>query len=140
VDKALIAAGLETSNELNISDERLFENLLVLWTHYGRQPRRSELGVPPSIISQSPYRRRFKSWSAALDEFVRYMEDSEQPGEPPAQRPPVALAPISIGPIAGGVILVVWTERDERTIRIISARFATKREVALYRAHVERLQ
>lgn len=44
---------------------------------------------------------------------------------------------ISIGPIVRAVILVVWTERDEKTIRIISARFATKREVALFRAHMD---
>jgi len=43
---------------------------------------------------------------------------------------------ISIGPIARGVVLVVWTERDEKTTRIISARFATRREVAMYRRHM----
>ena len=47
---------------------------------------------------------------------------------------------ISIGPIARGIILVVWTERDEGTVRIISARFATKREVALFRAHMEQMK
>lgn len=47
---------------------------------------------------------------------------------------------ISIGPIARGIVLVVWTERDERTTRIISARFATKREVALYREHMGRIK
>ena len=47
---------------------------------------------------------------------------------------------ISIGPIARGVILVVWTERDEKTVRIIIARFATKREVSLFQAHMDRLQ
>lgn len=39
---------------------------------------------------------------------------------------------IAIGPISKGVILVVRTEPDEDTIRIISARRATKREEALY--------
>ena len=42
-NKALLAAGLTLSNEINIPDERLFENLFLLWQHYGRQPRRSEL-------------------------------------------------------------------------------------------------
>jgi uncharacterized DUF497 family protein len=42
---------------------------------------------------------------------------------------------IAIGPIARGVVLVIWTEREEDVIRIISARFATQRESALYRAH-----
>jgi uncharacterized DUF497 family protein len=44
---------------------------------------------------------------------------------------------IAIGPISRGVILVVWTEREEDTIRIISARPATKREVALYQRYLE---
>lgn len=39
---------------------------------------------------------------------------------------------ISIGPIRRGLVLVVWTERDEDTIRLISARWATKREQGLY--------
>jgi uncharacterized DUF497 family protein len=40
---------------------------------------------------------------------------------------------IAIGPIDRGLILVVYTERDEDTVRIISARWATKRETSLYR-------
>ncbi|MEM7584471.1 MAG: BrnT family toxin [Acidobacteriota bacterium] len=45
---------------------------------------------------------------------------------------------IAIGPITRGVILVVWTERVEDTIRIISARFATRRENVLYQSYLER--
>lgn len=45
---------------------------------------------------------------------------------------------IAIGPISRGVVLVVWTEQDEDTTRIISARRATKRERAYYHAFVER--
>jgi len=60
-NKALLAAGLTVSNEVNISDHRLFDNLLVLWEHYGRQPRRAELARAPSTISQGPYSRRFGS-------------------------------------------------------------------------------
>lgn len=81
-NKALLAAGLLTSNEIEISDERLFENILILWQRHGRQPRRSELANPPSVISQSPYNRRFGSWSAALKAFVDYANGSiaELPG------------------------------------------------------------
>ena len=39
---------------------------------------------------------------------------------------------IAIGPITRGLILVIWTERDEDTLRIISARWAKQREEALY--------
>ena len=44
---------------------------------------------------------------------------------------------IAIGPISRGVILVVWTERVEDTIRIISARFATEREKRRYQDYLE---
>ena len=75
-NNALRLAGLSLSNELDISDERLFENLLVLWEHRGRQPRRSELSSSPSTISQTPYNRRFGSWTAALEAFVDYANGS----------------------------------------------------------------
>lgn len=44
---------------------------------------------------------------------------------------------IAIGPIREGLVLVVWTEQDEDTTRIISARWATKREALLYRQYME---
>jgi Homing endonuclease associated repeat/HNH endonuclease len=75
-NKALEKAGLTFSNEVNISDERLFENLLSLWQYYGRQPRRSELAKDPSTLSQSPYLRRFSSWTSALQAFVEYANKS----------------------------------------------------------------
>jgi hypothetical protein len=71
-NKAVVAAGLEVANEINISDDRLFENLMLLWEYYGRQPRRAELARPPSAISQGAYRRRFHSWMDALTQFVSY--------------------------------------------------------------------
>lgn len=86
-NKALLAAGLAVSNEVNISDDRLFENLLALWQHYGRQPRRAELAQAPSTISQGPYSRRFGSWSAALAAFVEYANSSGV-GAPLAQDAP----------------------------------------------------
>lgn len=76
-NKALEAADLSLSNQCNISDEALFENLLLLWQHYGRQPRRSELAQPPSTISQSAYNRRFKSWVTALEKFVEYANSAD---------------------------------------------------------------
>lgn len=75
-NNALAKAGLTISNEVNIPDDRLFENILTLWQHYGRQPRRSELAKPPSEISQGPYKRRFSSWTAALEAFVEYANEN----------------------------------------------------------------
>lgn len=76
-NKAILRAGLSLSNEVNIPDERLFENLLTLWQHYGRQPRRGELTLPPSTISQTPYNRRFGGWTASLHAFVSYANSSD---------------------------------------------------------------
>lgn len=78
-NKALVAAGLEVSVRNNIPDEELFENILTLWQHYGRQPRRAELAEPLSKISQSAYNRRFGSWVAALEGFVAYANSAEVP-------------------------------------------------------------
>jgi uncharacterized DUF497 family protein len=45
---------------------------------------------------------------------------------------------ISIGPIRTGLVLAVWTERADDVVRIISARWTTKREAGLYREYVEK--
>lgn len=46
---------------------------------------------------------------------------------------------LAIGPIARGIVLVVWTERDEDRLRILSARWATRREQDLYHSYLEDL-
>lgn len=79
-ETALSAAGLgSTSYQGEYSDERLFANILVLWQHLGRQPRRAELACAPSEISQSPYQRRFGSWTGALEAFVEWANAVEAP-------------------------------------------------------------
>ena len=84
-NNALRAAGLSLSNEIDLSDERLFENLLSLWQHYGRQPRRSELARPPSTISQTPYNRRFGSWTGGLQAFIAFANASGTEAARPQQ-------------------------------------------------------
>ena len=44
---------------------------------------------------------------------------------------------IAIGPVTEGLVVIVWTERDEETIRIISARWATPKEHELYHAYMK---
>jgi uncharacterized DUF497 family protein len=46
----------------------------------------------------------------------------------------------SIGPIQRGLVLVVWTERADEVVRIISAWWATRTEQQLYAEYVETLQ
>lgn len=45
---------------------------------------------------------------------------------------------IAIGPIRRGLVLVVWTERDDEVIRIISARWATRQEQTLYHSYMDK--
>jgi len=82
-NKALSMVGILPANEINYSDQRLFENILVLWQHYGQQPRQRQLALPPSIISEGPYKRRFSSWGKALEAFVDYanLSDAELKNE-----------------------------------------------------------
>ncbi len=47
---------------------------------------------------------------------------------------------IAIGPIQRGLVLIVWTERVNAVVRIISARWATKREQDMYRSYTEENQ
>jgi hypothetical protein len=75
--KALLKAGLKYDYIYNYSDEELFENILNIWQHKGKQPVRKDLEFEPSKISQSPYNRRFKSWSEALRSFVEFANENE---------------------------------------------------------------
>ncbi len=43
---------------------------------------------------------------------------------------------IAIGPVQRGLVMVVFTDRSERTIRIISARWATASESRLFRRYM----
>lgn len=58
------------------TDEDCFENLLALWTHYGRQPRFGELNLPPSLVGSKAYVLRWGGWRAALGAFVNTMNES----------------------------------------------------------------
>ncbi|MBW2714014.1 MAG: BrnT family toxin [Deltaproteobacteria bacterium] len=44
------------------------------------------------------------------------------------------------GPTKRGLIVVVYTEREEDVIRIIGARLANKNEQSLYRSHMDQTQ
>ena len=70
--KHFAGQGLEISNHINIPGQELYENIFMLWRHFGRQPRRREVDSSPSTISQQPYNRRFGSWMNALKAFLDY--------------------------------------------------------------------
>ena len=77
--KGLEFAGLEVvKNARQYTEFDYFENLLTVWTHYGRPPFCREMNIPPSKISLGGYEGRFGKWSSALQAFVDYI-NSEKP-------------------------------------------------------------
>ncbi len=75
--KALEAAGLKKTRNLNISKEELFNNLEEIWIKLGRQPRYNEIQKPLSKYSPGTYEYRFGTWRKALEAFVDYINDEE---------------------------------------------------------------
>jgi hypothetical protein len=72
---AVTKAGLNARRRWNYTDEMLFENLENVWIALGRQPGRRDMATSPSVISETPYNRRFGSWNKALIAFVKFTND-----------------------------------------------------------------
>jgi 5-methylcytosine-specific restriction endonuclease McrA len=70
-------AGLEKTRNLNISSEELFNNLVEVWLHLGRQPRYDDLTTTISKYSSGTYEKRFGGWRAALEAFVKWANEGE---------------------------------------------------------------
>jgi 5-methylcytosine-specific restriction endonuclease McrA len=77
---ALKEVGLAISNlGKRYSDDEYFENLLVVWTHHGRQPKYGEMDQPPSSISSGAYEAKWGTWTKALLAFLeRVNSDAQQ--------------------------------------------------------------
>jgi len=58
------------------TDEDCFENIVELWTHYGRQPNFRELNSTPSRVGSKAYVRRWGGWRPALGAFINYINQS----------------------------------------------------------------
>lgn len=68
---ALEAAGLELSKRgRRYTEDDYYENLLTVWTHYGRPPTYAEMDQAPSAISKGGYANRFGTWGRAKQAFV----------------------------------------------------------------------
>lgn len=61
------------------TDEECFENIVTLWTYYGRQPNFAELNQAPSAVGSKAYVRRWGGWRAALSAFIKYVNQSQSP-------------------------------------------------------------
>lgn len=60
----------QTKHAKRYRDEECFENLLEVWTYYGRQPKYQEMKQEPSKVGAKAYLARWGSWTKALYAFV----------------------------------------------------------------------
>lgn len=78
-NKALHVAGLRPVNMgRRYSEEDYFENLLTVWTHFGRQPKYTEMDLHPSVITSGAYEKRWGTWTKALLAFVDKVNSDKQ--------------------------------------------------------------
>ena len=71
VSKALRQAGIEQGNMgRRYTEDEVFQNLLEVWTHHGRQPTHSEMDRPPSTVGSNTYIKRYGGWRNVLKAFV----------------------------------------------------------------------
>ena len=90
IKAALRAAGLvEGILGRRYTDEECYENLLVVWTHFGRPPTYDEMKSTPSVVGPKAYTHRWRTWRLALAAFVARV-DSPDADPPPAALPKAA--------------------------------------------------
>lgn len=87
---AFLAAGLTVcAHGRRYTDEECFENLLEVWTHYGRAPAHDEMANPPSVVGPKAYTLRWRTWRLALTAFVARVDSPDvAPSEKPAKCAP----------------------------------------------------
>ncbi len=82
VSAALKRAGVEQVNHgRRYTEGEIFENLLNVWTHYGRPPTALEMDRSPSIVGKNAYLHRYGGWRKALKAFVK-RANSDADGNP----------------------------------------------------------
>ncbi len=90
VSAALRQAGVEqVRHGRRHTEDDVFENLLQVWTHYGRAPTVSEMDRSPSTVGKNTYIHRYGGWRKALRAFIE-RANSEVDGGPaldPGQEP-----------------------------------------------------
>ncbi|MBK6572937.1 MAG: HNH endonuclease [Saprospiraceae bacterium] len=71
-------ANLEIGRNYNTPIEDYLQNILDLWTHYGRQPKYAEVVKPLSKYNISSYENKFGSWRLALEQFIEYVNSDKE--------------------------------------------------------------
>ena len=84
---ALAAADLaQSALGKRYTDEECFENMLSVWTHYGRPPQHDEINESPSVVGSKAYIRRWGTWRKSLTAFVQRVNNEILEQQQPLQR------------------------------------------------------
>jgi hypothetical protein len=128
VSAALRQAGVEqVSHGRRHTEDEVFENLLEVWTHYGRPPTVSEMDRPPSTVGKNTYIHRYGGWRKALKAFVERAnsEADANPALDPDQDSPVLADPVN--PTEGPTTSAASTSRPHSTSQITTRPRVTSR-------------
>lgn len=143
MEDCLSEAGVEQSPlGRRFTDAECFENIVALWTHYGRQPNFAELKRPPSTVGPKAYIRRWGGWRAALGAFIQYVESqgTETPQEVhPNPEPQSAAEATQPSTVSRSISLSTRYQvlmRDRCTCQICGRSPATQPDVALHVDHI----
>ena len=90
------------------SDDECFENLLRVWTHYGRAPLHREMDIDPSVVGPKAYIKRWGTWNKSLHAFVERV--NRDIGKEQADSPRTGETSLRVTKSP--------TERDQRWIRL----------------------
>jgi Homing endonuclease associated repeat/HNH endonuclease len=92
---ALENAGLSTtSSGRRYTEDECFDNLLAVWTYYGRPPMHDEMKKVPSTVGPKAYIVRWGTWNHALAAFVDCVNsDIDEPEQPIAVPSPITSRP-----------------------------------------------
>lgn len=86
VRKLLEELGVPVSKSGNsFTNQECLENLLTVWTHYGRQPKYLEMNLPPSTVGAKAY-LRFGTWMRALERLVEGDESEKISKDPETKK------------------------------------------------------
>ena len=86
ISGALRAAGVEqVAHGRRHTESDVFENLSVVWTHYGRAPTVPEMRRPPSSIGPDTYLHRFGGWRKALSAFLLRVNSEDDEDSDPSE-------------------------------------------------------
>jgi hypothetical protein len=77
-NNGLSKAGINLTQEMNVNERKLFENLKEVWLEKGGQPVFRDMAKKPSKYSGHIYNERFGGWRKALEEFVDYYDSENE--------------------------------------------------------------